>query len=357
MSRLKVAVVGVGALGKHHARILSQLDSVELVAVAEMNPVVGQAVADSCKTRWVADYSELYDKVDAVSIVVPTFAHRSVAGEFLNRGIPVLVEKPLAANLEQAEQLVDLADKSGTILQVGHIERFNPATSVAWKECGPPKYIRVERVSPYAFRSTDIGVVHDLMIHDIDLVLDLVGSPVRSVEAFGITILGGNEDCVQARVGFENGCIADITANRVNPIARRVMQVWSQEGTVTVDFTSREVVVYRPSPTLVYGISPLERAKQPGADIEQLKKEVFGTYLNIDRPVVPPADALTAELQSFVECVQQRRRPVVDGVAGLKAMQLADQVLDAVHAHQWDGHADGAVGPFARFQKLERRAG
>jgi predicted dehydrogenase len=357
MNRLKMAVVGVGALGRHHARILSQLESVELVAVAESNPVVGQAVAESCRTRWVADCSELYNQVDAVSIVVPTFAHRSVAGEFLKRRIPVLVEKPLASNLEQAEQIVELAEQHGTTLQVGHIERFNPATAVAWKECGPPKYIRAERTSPYAFRSTDIGVVLDVMIHDLDLVLDLVKAKVHAVEAFGTSILGENEDCVQARVTFENGCIADVTANRVNPTARRAMQIWSHEGTVTVDFTSREVVVYRPSPALVYGTSPLQKAKQPGADIEQLKREVFGTYLKVERPSVPPGDALTAELASFVDCVQHNRRPLVDGATALRAMQLADDVLNGVHSHQWDGHAQGPIGPFARFQQRHRRAG
>ena len=135
------------------------------------------------------------------------------------------------------------------------------------------------------------------------------------------------------------------------------MQVWSHEGTVTVDFTSREVVVYRPTPALVYGMSPLQRAKQPGADIEQLKRDVFGAYLKVERPAVPQGDALTAELASFVDCVQHNRRPLVDGAAALRAMQLADHVLTSVHAHQWDGHAHGPIGPFARFTQQMKRAG
>lgn len=357
MSPLKMAVVGVGALGRHHARILSELDSVELVAVAETNPVAGQAAAEKCHTRWVADFRELFGQIDAVSIVVPTFAHLAVASEFLSRRIPVLVEKPLAASLDHGERLVQLAEQNDTLLQVGHVERFNPATSVAWGLCGPPKYIRAERVSPYAFRSTDIGAVHDLMIHDLDLVLDLVAAPVRSVDAFGVSILGDNEDTVQARVTFENGCIADLTANRVNPKSSRTMQIWSAEGTVTIDFTSREVVAYRPSDALSYGMSPLQRAKQPGADIEKLKSEIFGKFLKVERPAVPQTDALTAELESFVDCVRHKRRPLVDGHAGLRAMQLADQILASVRSHQWDGHADGAIGPFARPRQAIRHAG
>ncbi|MEX2287704.1 MAG: Gfo/Idh/MocA family oxidoreductase [Planctomycetaceae bacterium] len=355
MSRLKMAVVGVGALGRHHARILSELDSVELVAVAETNPVAGQAVAEKCHTRWVADYNELFGEIDAVSIVVPTFAHLAVASEFLSRRIPVLVEKPLAASIDHGERLVELAEQTGTLLQVGHVERFNPATAVAWSHCGSPKYIRAERVSPYAFRSTDIGAVHDLMIHDLDLVLDLVAAPVRSVEAFGISILGENEDSVQARVTFENGCIADLTANRVNPKSSRTMQIWSAEGTVTVDFTSREVVAYRPSEALLYGMSPLQRARQPGADVERLKSEIFGTFLKVERPAVPQTDALTAELESFVDCVRNERRPLVDGQTALRAMQLADQILASVHSHQWEGHAGGAIGPFARPRQAIKR--
>lgn len=348
MTRLKMGVVGVGALGRHHARILSQLDDVDLVAVAETNSETGRAVAAQFGTRWVADCRELFGCVDAVSIVVPTTLHLTIAREFLQRKIPVLIEKPLAANLVEAEQIVRLARKQRTLLQVGHVERFNPATDVAWELCGPPKYIRAERLSGYAFRSTDIGAVHDLMIHDLDLVLDLVKSPIGRVEAFGICILGGHEDSVQARLVFENGCVADLTANRVSPQARRSMQVWSQTGVVSIDFTSREVVAYSPSDALLYGTSPLERARQPGADIGRLKEEIFGTFLKVHTPPVPKTDALTAELSSFVDCVRTGRRPLVGGEEALAAMSAAEQVLESVAAHRWDGEAGGMVGPFAR---------
>lgn len=359
MNRLRMAVVGVGALGRHHARILSELDTAELVAVAEPNATTGQAVAEKCGTRWVPDYEQLIadDCIDAVSVVVPTTYHLKVASDFLRRGIPVLVEKPLALNVEQAETLVELSEQHRTPLQVGHVERFNPAFEIAAKNCGTPKYIRGERLSPFAFRSADIGAVHDLMIHDIDLVLDLVRAPVRRVDAFGISVLGVQEDTVQARITFENGCIADLTANRVNPFFRRAMQVWSHTGCTNVDFTSREVVCYAPTETLLYGVSPLERAKQPGADIEQLKKEMFGTYIRETRPEVSTRDALTAELSSFIDAVQTGRQPRVDGHAGLRAMIVADQIVTAVAQHQWDGIPTGAIGPMPSGAEPFRKAG
>eukprot|EP00913_Durusdinium_trenchii_P008916 g8382.t1 len=345
MSRLKTAVIGVGALGKHHARILSEHSDVELTAVVDTNAEMANTVAANCGCDALGDFRELFDRVDAVSIVVPTSAHLPVAREFLERGIPVLVEKPLAINVDQCRQLVELADAHETILQVGHIERFNPATEAAWALTGPPKYIRAERLSPYAFRSTDIGAVLDLMIHDIDLVLDLVRSPVAQVDAFGLCILGGHEDSVQARLTFENGCIADLTANRVHPTARRFMQILSLEGNVTVDFHSRDVTGYSPSDRLRYGPSPLELAARPGADITELKEQVFGSFLAVDRPAVPKTDALTAELDDFITSVRTGKSPRVDGQAGLRALEVAEAILERVAGHQWDGHTAGRIGP------------
>ena len=344
MSRLRFGVVGVGALGRHHARILSQLETAELVAVAETNPETGQAVAEGCNATWCPDYRQLFDIVDAVSIVVPTHAHLPIASEFLMRRIPVLVEKPLAANADEATQLVRQAETHGTLLQVGHIERFNPAMQVARPLCREPKYIRAERLSPFAFRSMDIGAIHDLMIHDIDLVLDLAAANVQRVDAFGVSILGGHEDTVQARIVFENGCIADLTANRVNLSPRRTLQVWSAEGAVLVDLHARTVDRYQITDTLRFGESPTDRAGRPNADIDQLKQELFGKYLNVEQPSVPESDALTAELESFVDCIEQNRRPLVGGSEALRAMQLAEQIRESVRTHQWDGHAAGPIG-------------
>ena len=349
MPRLKMAVIGVGALGRHHARILGENADVELVAVVDSREEQGRDIAAKCGTTWLAEYRGLLSPtiVDAVSVVVPTVAHWDVAGDFLRAGIPVLVEKPLAASVEQARELVALAAQKDVLLQVGHIERFNPAFQVASRLIHQPKYIRAERTSAYTFRSTDIGVVHDLMIHDIDLVLSLVRSPLRSVEAFGMTVIGGHEDAVQARLRFENGCLADLTASRISPSVSRSLQAWSASGCVTCDMHNRDVRQFAPSDRLRFGPSPLELARQPGADIEQLKKDVFGRFVEVETVPVDASgpDALTRELSDFVDCVKTGRTPHVDGEQGLAAIQVADEILKSVARHQWDGHADGAIGP------------
>lgn len=356
MSKLRVGVVGVGALGRHHARIYSQLAGCELVGVADPSAERGRAAAEAAGCPWLADYRGLLETADAVSIAVPTFAHHAVASEFLNRGIAVLVEKPLASTLAQAAELVALALRAGATLQVGHVERFNPAAEAARRLTGPPKYIRAERTSPYAFRSTDIGVVLDVMIHDLDLVLDLVRSPLAEVSALGLTILGENEDCMQARLVFENGCVADLSANRVHPSTNRTMQIWSHRGCVAVDFAAREVVHYSPSERLRRGDSPLALSRQPGADVERLKSEMFGEFIRVERPEIPKIDALTAELASFADCVRNRRPPIVDGRAGLAAIQAADRILNAAAQHRWNGDAAGPVGPFLTLPPLRRAA-
>lgn len=338
MAKQKLAVIGVGALGRHHARILSEMSDVQLVAVVDTRADQGQDVAQRCGARWLADYTELLQPgvVDAVSIVVPTVAHLRVAGDFLRAGIPVLVEKPLAATAPQARELAELARRHGTLLQVGHIERFNPAFQAARGQIDKPRYVRAERTSTFTFRSTDIGAVHDLMIHDIDLVLSLVNSPLASVEAFGMTVMGGHEDAVQARLRFQNGCIADLTASRIHPVATRALHTWSASGCVTCDLHQRQVTCFRPSEKLRSGPSPLDLVRQPGADLEALKKGVFGDFIQVETVDVPTTgpDALTSELREFVDCLQTGKAPQVGGPEGLAAMEVADAILESVAWHR-----------------------
>ncbi|MBX3437038.1 MAG: Gfo/Idh/MocA family oxidoreductase, partial [Planctomycetaceae bacterium] len=253
MRPVRYLVVGVGALGRHHARIAAGLEGVELVAVADPNSMQGAAVADDLGVRWVSDFRTVIESVDAASIVVPTTLHRRITAEFIDRGIAVLVEKPLARNVQEGRAMIAAAESTGAILQVGHIERFNPAFRETAARTAAPKYIRAERLSPYAFRSMDISAVHDLMIHDIDLVLTLAASPVTSVEAFGVCVMGGLTDIVQARLKFASGCIADLIANRVNPEARRCLQVWAASGCITADLQTRDVTHFRPSVRLAAG--------------------------------------------------------------------------------------------------------
>lgn len=348
--KLRVAVVGVGALGRHHARILSQQPDVELVAVSDPNPTQGQSVAESCGCEWTGDYRTLLQQVDAVSIVVPTSLHRSIAEEFLCRSIPVLVEKPLTANVEDGAVLVRLAREHNVPLQVGHIERFNPAFQAAADRIRQPKYIRCERVSPYAFRSMDIGAVHDLMIHDIELTLSLVGEMPVKVDAFGVSLVGGQEDCVQARLVFPGGCIADIVANRVAPKFVRTMQCWSETGCVNVDMSARTVTSFTPGEALLRGELPFELAVQRKEDIATLKSEIFTRFIETDTFNGSDEDALTAELRSFLDCIRTGRPPVVSGQQGLAALKVAAKILESVANHAWDGASSTRFGPNALIE-------
>lgn len=333
MKALSLAVVGAGALGRHHARILSQLEGVELLAVADPHPENGPRVAADYGVRWVADYRDLYGVLDGVVVAAPTTLHREIAAHFLERGVPVLVEKPIAADLHQAREIVRLAELHETLLQVGHVERFNPAWRAARARLvadgASPRYIRAERLAPFTFRSCDVSVVHDLMIHDLDLVLDLAGNAtIERVEAIGAPVLSEHVDVVQARLVFADGLIADLSAGRIFPEAKRTMQVWSAEEVLTIDFAARTVSAWGKTDRLRYGESPLEAARQPGADIERLKQCVFGDYLTSKELPVVPGDALTAELEDFLRAIRTGAPPLVDGGTALAAMQLADQILN-----------------------------
>jgi predicted dehydrogenase len=342
-SRLRVAVVGVGHLGQHHARILAARPDVELVAVADTRPEQAAAIAAKLGTRAVTDFRTLVDCVDAVSIAVPTVHHRAVAAPFLERGIATLIEKPLATSLAEAEALVALARTHSAVLQVGHIERFNPALSALDNLPLRPKYISCERLSTYTFRSTDIGVVLDLMIHDLDLVLSLVPAPVRTVSAVGVSVFGGHEDVASARLEFEDGCVVNLTASRASYAAARKMRLWGTEGYATLDFATRRGTIVRPSDQLRLGHIDLS-----GVDMSQpaeVKEHLFGKILRVDRVQAEERDQLTLELDDFIHSARQGTRPRVSGVEALRAMRLADHILREINTHEWEGVPEGPVGP------------
>ncbi len=343
MSRLKVGVVGVGHLGRHHARILASMTDVELVGVVDGRLEQARMVAEACGSRPYTDYRDLLDQVDAVSVAVPTFAHREVAGAFLERGIPTLVEKPLATTLFEAEEIVALADANSTLLQVGHIERFNPALDSLSGIDFRPKYITAERLGTYTFRSTDIGVVLDLMIHDIDLLLSLVDSPVKSVAAVGVGLFGGHEDIANARIEFEDGCVANLTASRASFQAIRKMRLYGAEGYVTLDFATKQGTIVRPSEELRNG-----RVDIDGLDLSQpsaVKERIFGTILEVDSFQGEGREPLALELEDFVRAIRTGSRPRVTGRDALKAVRLADRVLQSLRSHSWDGQPGIYKGP------------
>src|SRR5262245_61847462 len=277
MSPLRMAVIGVGHLGQAHARVLAGLEDVELVGVADVSAAQARQVADRHSTRAYTHYGPLLDQADAACIVVPTCHHYSVATSFLERGIPLLIEKPIAPTVEQATELVDLARRKGVVLQVGHIERFNPAFVALCGRPIRPKFVECERHGPFTGRSTDIGAVLDLMVHDLDLLNALDGSEVTSVEAMGITVFGGQEDLVNARLRFTSGCVAHVTASRISQHPKRRLRIWAPEGYAGIDFMQGRLSLVQPSDELrrhglnVTHMDPTRRAA--------LTDEIFGRYL------------------------------------------------------------------------------
>jgi predicted dehydrogenase len=343
MARLRVAVVGVGHLGKEHARILAGLDGVELIGVADVNAEQASAVARRVGTEAYDDFLPFLGRAEAVCVVVPTTQHFAVASEFLRRGTPVLVEKPLAATLEQAEALVGLAARHGALLQVGHIERFNPAFEELQRVPLRPKFVACERLGPFTGRSTDIGVVLDLMIHDLDLLLALVRSPVRRVEALGVSLFGAHEDVAHARLQFADGCVATVSASRANPAPVRSMQVWAPEGFVCADLAKRRLTLVQPSEQVRrHGLDP---RRLDGASPARLKEELFGRHLEVLELDRNRGDQLTRELEEFVRCVRTGQAPRATGEVGLSAVALASRVLDSLRSHAWEGDPRGPVGP------------
>ena len=339
---LNAAVIGTGALGRHHARIMAGIDGVAMVAACDPNETLGRAAAETAGCDWVADYRDVLDRIDVASIVVPTGLHRRVAEDCLEAGVDVLVEKPLAGCLDDGAAIVASARRLGRTLSVGHVERFNPAFAAMQTEVTSPKYIRAERTSPYAFRSTDVSAVHDLMIHDIELVLALARSgaegrvEVDRVDAMGVCLCGGHADTVQARLHLSTGCVADLTANRVSPTVSRSIQAWSAAGSVTADLQARTVQVQETGPRMAAGPLPLDAA-EAGEPVAELKAAMFADdgYFRIREVEVAGGDALTAELTNFVDATRTGCSPLVRGEDALAALDVADRVVAAVAAHRW----------------------
>jgi predicted dehydrogenase len=338
MPRTRLGVIGVGHLGKEHARILSGMADVDLVGVVDAHPPQAELIAQRCNTRPFTDHRALLPLVDAAVIVTPTEYHHAVAADFLSNGIPVLVEKPLASDLPQAEELVALSVQgAGVVLQVGHIERFNPAFEELQRRPLRPKLIQCQRCSGFSGRSTDIGVVLDMMIHDLDLVLTWLNSPVRTVEALGVCVLGGHEDLAQARVTFANGCVANFNASRVHPTSVRRMQAWGAEGFVEVDFAKRHLTIMQPASSLRHASS---------ATLMSYKAELFTRHIETLEVDCAGGDQLTAELRDFIQCLHSGASPRVGGSAGRDAIALASLILDSMRNHAWEGDAQGPVGPW-----------
>lgn len=332
--RVRVAVVGVGHLGKFHAKIYAENPLAELVAVVDPSGERARALATECKCQAFEDIAELPRDLDAVSIAVPTVLHKKVAIPLLERGIACLIEKPLAASVEEADAILAAAERGGAMVSVGHVERFQPGLRKVREMNVRPRFIECHRLAPFSFRSMDIGVVHDLMIHDLDLVLDMVGSPVKSLDAAGGAILTDCEDVASVRLVFENGARANVTASRASMSPMRRFRFFSSEGYVSLDFTKNYGIVITKGPEWESGRVALKELDpaQLAAQKDFLTTRMLSVHeldlSNSERP-------LQAELDSFLRSVQAGREPEVTGADGRAALELADRIAREIRAQRW----------------------
>ncbi len=302
MNKIKVGVVGVGHIGREHARIYSLLKNVEFVGVYDLDPSVGKRIAQTYNNRAFTKVEELIEAVDAVSIATPTVSHYDVAKPFLEAGKHLLIEKPIAATPATAKDLVYLANQKKVVLQVGHIERFNPVLKTIESCLTRPKFIEAHRLSPYPGRSTDVGVVLDLMIHDLDVILHLVRSPIAHIDAVGVAVLSKGEDIANARIRFQNGCVANVTTSRISPDKMRKIRLFQDDTYLSLDYQNQAGEIYR-----------------------KIKSQITREKVPVEKQ-----EPLFLQIASFVECVHNKTMPVVSGEQGAAALDIAIQITDLI---------------------------
>ncbi len=345
--KLRVGVLGTGSLGKEHVRIYSELAAggrLKFEGVFDVLPEVTQKFASKYEVRGFKSIAEAAAECDAVSIVTPTSTHFELARTLLERGKHVLVEKPMTDDAVQASELVRLAHKNKCVLQVGHVERFNPVFNYLESVATDPRFIETVRISPYPARSIDIGVVLDLMIHDLDVVLAFVKSPVKSVDAVGIPVLSKSEDIANARIRFANGCVANLTASRISPERMRKIRVFSG-GKITcyisLDYRAQEGYIYRIARDGEEESSILKKILRSK---DSTIVSAFGGKRIVREPVpIAKEEPLKLELQHFVECVRARRTPVVSGESAKQALDLAFEITRQIQEAALDPEAQSPV--------------
>lgn len=323
-----MAVVGVGHLGQHHARVCAELEGAALVGVADTDEARGREVALRHGVEFYPCFESLVGKVDAVTVATPTAAHPAAAKAFLERGVPALVEKPLAASPREAEEIVEAAERGGALLQVGHIERFNPAVR-AVLDCGVrPVFIEAHRMSPFRFRSVDVGVVFDLMIHDIELARRFVGAEVEGLDAAGAAVISEHEDIASARLAFSNGAVANITASRVSMESMRKTRLFARDGYYTIDCAAGTATRLRKGDA--FRVAERKLADASPETLAELKEVDFTRLVEAERLPVEPAEPLKAEIESFVRAVRSGAEPEVTGQDGLAAVRIAANVVGLI---------------------------
>lgn len=302
MSALRTAVIGVGYLGNFHAQKYASIQDVDLVGVVDNDPKRAAEIAGKLGTRAYSDHRELIGQVDAVSVVVPTQFHHTVAKDFLAAGVHVLIEKPITVTIEEADELIALAEKNSAVFQVGHLERFNPVLVALEGVLHEPLFIESVRIAPFKPRGTDVNVVLDLMIHDIEIIQHIVKSPVERVDAIGAPVFTGEEDIANARILFKNGCVANVTASRISLKSERKMRIFQRDAYITLDFQNRKVLVAKKGSGELF----------PGVP-----------NVKVDERELGEADALRSEIESFISAIRDDKPPQVSGRDGRMALETA----------------------------------
>ena len=308
---VRVGVIGVGYLGKIHAKIYQRMPDVELIGVVDTHETAARQVADECGCEAWTDIDDIIDKIDAVSIVVPTGLHLEVAKPFLEKNIHMLLEKPVAPTYEESEQLVELAEKCGVVFQVGHLERYNAGVMALAERAKQPRFIEVHRLGPFVARATDVDVVTDLMIHDIDIVMELVGSKIQDIHAMGVPVVTNHVDIANARIVFENGAVANVTASRVSTKKFRRIRVFERDHYYGLDYTDQKLHSAR-----------AEHKPGEGEWPDVVSEEIE----------ITPTPPLDAELADFINNVRTGSKPLVDGRVGLEALRVALLVREKIAA-------------------------
>ncbi|KRT36107.1 MAG: Gfo/Idh/MocA family oxidoreductase, partial [Acetomicrobium sp.] len=313
MNALRVGVIGVGHLGYHHARIYSELLETRLAGVMDIDDQRAVSVGEMLQVPYFSDLDEFLEKArpDALSIVVPTVAHYEVAKKVMERGIHVLIEKPVTKTVDEAEELLKLAAQKNLVLQVGHIERFNSAVQYVRGICKPPLYIQTRRLGPFSSRVADVGVVLDLMIHDIDIILSLVGSEISEISAYGRSVFTEHEDIASAHLTFKNGAISHILVSRASEKRLRTLEIMERERYITLNYETQDVSIHR-----------------------CIRNNGMGLMEVIEHPVFPKHEPLKMELQHFISCVKEGRQPMVGIADGKRALEIAVEVLRQINKNK-----------------------
>jgi predicted dehydrogenase len=330
-------------MGKLHARVLSEMSEVDLVGVVDTNPAVAKGVARQRDCQAFTDCRDVVEKVDAAIVAVPTLAHLQAARPFVQAGKHVLIEKPFTSDVAAGEELLAEAAKTGATVQVGHTERFNPAVMALKKYAIRPKFIEAHRISPFTFRSADVGVVLDMMIHDIDLVLMLAQGKLRDVHAVGVNVIGAHEDICNARLIFDNGCVANITASRLAIKTERKMRIFSEEAYLSVDYAQKVGIVINKKENL----DLIQMARE--LDVEDLAELAESTnyaeLLKVEQLVVDDStEPLRQQAEAFRDTVENGAAPVVSAAAGLEAVRAAERIVQSIKDYRWDGEASPRKG-------------